>query len=227
MGFLDVMARLEACCKKSNRPLGEVVLVAVTKGHDTGAIRSNILRYANPPMGESRVQEALPKMEQLGGIWHLIGPLQKNKAKFAVQFDLIHSVDSLSLAQVLNRKAEEIGKIQDILVQVNIAKEPQKHGLFEEELVAVTQQIRALSNIRLLGLMAIPPDFEDKEEGRPIYAKLSRLADELGLSVKSMGMSGDFEIAIEEGATLIRVGSLLFEDHHSQSHAGAGKNESQ
>jgi len=188
-----------------------VRLVAVTKGHSVPEIQERVLRYGAFPLGESRIQEALPKLAVLAAEWHYIGPLQRNKAKFAVRFELVHSVDSLRLAETLARKACEAGKVQRVLLELNLGREPQKHGFLEEELAEVLPRVRELEGLRVEGLMTVAPYTENSEEVRPIFARLSRLADAFGLAERSMGMSGDFEVAVEEGATLVRVGRALFE----------------
>lgn len=210
-----VLQRIEAACRRVGRDPRSARLVAVTKGHTVEEIQAKVLTYGAFPLGESRIQEALPKMEALSQAgyrpeWHFIGPLQRNKAKFAVQFDLVHSVDSLRLAETLARKAGEAGKTQAVLLELNLGREPQKHGLLEEELAEVLAQVRELPGLELRGLMTIAPYTQDPQTVRPIFAQLSRLADQHGLIERSMGMSGDFEVAVEEGATLVRVGTALF-----------------
>ena len=230
MGLLRVLERMQAACARVGRDPKTVRLVAVTKGHTLEEIQAKVLAFGRFALGESRIQEALPKMEALGQIsasnplpfvgegsgvrgieWHFIGPLQRNKAKLAIQFDLIHSVDSLRLAQTIGRKASEAGKVQPVLLELNLGREPQKHGLLEEELPQALAQLQAIAGLRLEGLMTIAPYTQEPQTVRPIFAQLSRLADQYALPQRSMGMSGDFEVAIEEGATLIRVGAALFE----------------
>jgi pyridoxal phosphate enzyme (YggS family) len=217
MGIARVLQGIEAACARAGRNPSEVGLVAVTKGHPVEAIREQVLEAGIFRLGESRVQEALPKMETLAQTfpipieWHLIGPLQRNKAKFALGFDLIHSVDSLRLAETLGRKALEAGQVQPVLVEVNLSLEPQKHGFFEEELTEALPRIQATEGLEVRGLMTIAPYTDDPQTVRPVFARLSRLADRFSLPERSMGMSGDFEIAVEEGATLVRVGTALFQ----------------
>jgi pyridoxal phosphate enzyme (YggS family) len=150
-------------------------------------------------------------MQELEAEWHFIGPLQRNKAKFAVRFELIHSIDSVRLAEAIARKAIENGKVQRVLLELNLGREPQKHGFLEEELPQALAQVRAMQGLRVEGLMTVAPYTQDPETVRPIFAKLSRLADLHRLPERSMGMSGDFEVAVEEGATLVRVGRAVFE----------------
>jgi pyridoxal phosphate enzyme (YggS family) len=186
-------------------------LVVVTKGQSVTEIREQVLRFGSFPLGESRIQEALPKMDELTAEWHFVGPLQRNKARFAVRFDLVHSLDSLRLAETVARKAVENGKVQPVLLELNLGREPQKHGLFEEELLEALAQVQALQGLWVQGLMTVAPFSENPEAVRPIFARLSRLADHYQLPERSMGMSGDFEVAVEEGATLVRVGRAIFE----------------
>lgn len=211
MGIQSVLHCIEAACARAGRSPAEVRLVAVTKGHPLEEIRARVLAHGSFPLGESRIQEALPKLEALPAEWHFIGPLQRNKAKFTVQFDLIHSVDSLRLAETLGRKATEAGKIQPVLAEVNLSLEPQKHGFFEEELTEAIPRMQAIEGLELRGLMTIAPYTDDPQTVRPVFARLSKLADRFGLAERSMGMSGDFEIAVEEGATLVRVGTAVFQ----------------
>ncbi|MCS7067608.1 MAG: YggS family pyridoxal phosphate-dependent enzyme [Meiothermus sp.] len=211
MSLPKVVERIEKACRRAGRDPGAVRLVAVTKEHTVAEIQEQVLRYGPFPLGESRIQEALPKMEALKAEWHFIGPLQRNKAKFAVRFDLIHSIDSVRLAEAVARKARENGRVQRVLLELNLGREPQKHGFLEEELPAALELIRGLEGLRVEGLMTVAPYTQDPETVRPIFARLSRLADLYGLPERSMGMSGDFEVAVEEGATLVRVGRAVFE----------------
>jgi pyridoxal phosphate enzyme (YggS family) len=151
--------------------------------------------------------------------WHLIGHLQTNKAKYAVKlFDLVHSVDNLDLARELDRQAGKSGKVQDVLVEVNIAGEEQKAGVAYPEALGLIRDAANLDHIRIRGLMTMPPYSPDPEASRPHYLRLRELADTVkrenipgvSMEVLSMGMSGDFEVAVEEGATLVRVGTAIF-----------------
>ncbi|RTH21771.1 YggS family pyridoxal phosphate-dependent enzyme [Thermus scotoductus] len=211
MGLPEVLEAMEAACRRAGRDPREVRLVAVTKGRSVEEIREKVLRYGSFPLGESRVQEALKKMEVLKAEWHLIGPLQRNKAKFAPRFALIHSLDSLRLAEALDRVGEKAGMRLKVLVEVNLGREPQKHGFLEEELPEALARIREMEHLSVLGLMTVPP-IGPEAVVRPIFRRLSELADRYGLPERSMGMSDDFPIAIEEGATLVRVGRALFVD---------------
>jgi len=212
MGLARVLQRIEQAARQGGRDPAAVKLVAVTKGHTVEEIRRHVLEHGHSALGESRVQEALPKMAELGGVeWHFIGPLQRNKAKFVLDFALVHSVDSLRLAQALDLKAREKGKVLPVLAEVNVGREPQKHGFLEEELPEAVARLRDLSGLELRGLMTVAPYTEDPETVRPVFAQLSRLADRYALPERSMGMSGDLEVAVQEGATIVRVGTAIFE----------------
>lgn len=213
-----IFRKMSHAAMRAGRNPESIKLIAVTKTVDIETIKEAIdagLRV----FGENRVQEALRKVrsEELGVRaekieWHLIGHLQKNKAKYAVQlFDLIHTVDSIELAEQLNKQAEKIGKVQRILVQVKLSEEETKHGVPEEELMPLLKKISGLKNLKLEGLMTIPPYFENSEEARPYFRKLREIRDAINLSFElSMGMSNDFEVAIEEGATMVRIGTAIF-----------------
>lgn len=212
--------RIAMAAKRAGRDPASVALVAVTKTVGPERVREAVAAGA-AVLGENRVQEAREKIELLGPIarWHLIGTLQKNKAKYAVRlFDLIHSVDSVELARELDRQAARTGKVQDVLIEVNIAGEASKSGAARRDAAALVREAAALPNIRVLGLMAVPPYAEDPEASRPYFRRLRDLRDaiiketdpEMSLRELSMGMSGDFEVAVEEGATLVRVGTAIF-----------------
>ncbi len=211
MGLLEVLERVERAARRAGRDPKEVRLVAVTKGRTPEEIRAKVLAYGAFPLGENRVQEALRKMEALGGEWHLVGHLQRNKAKFAPRFALIHSLDSLPLAQALERVGEKLGQRLKVLVEVNLGREPQKHGFLEEELPEALARIREMPHLEVLGLMTVPP-IGPEAVVRPLFRRLSLLADRFGLKERSMGMSDDFEWAVEEGATYVRIGRALFVD---------------
>ncbi|MDO4528695.1 MAG: YggS family pyridoxal phosphate-dependent enzyme, partial [bacterium] len=194
-----------------------VTLVAVTKNHAPEVI-TEALALGVECVGENRVQEAKHKKEVLpaGGKWHLIGHLQTNKARQAVAlFDLIESVDSERLLAVIDEEAGRIGKVQDILLQLNIAKEEQKTGFNKEEYLAILPKLDTYKNIRVRGLMVIAQACSDVEETRPVFAAgyrcFCRLQKErAGIDCLSMGMSNDYCVAIEEGANMVRVGTALF-----------------
>ncbi len=206
---------------RAGRDPSEVELVAVTKTVDAERIKEAI-ELGIRMIGENRVQEAREKIEKLRPDipetvqWHMIGHLQKNKVRLAVTlFDMIQSVDSIELARKINRVAAEFSKVQRVLVQVKLSEEETKFGVSEDSLEALLGEIVQLENLNLEGLMTIPPFFEDPERARPYFRRLRQLRDEMnsrGFRLKhlSMGMSGDFEVAIEEGATLVRVGTAIF-----------------
>ncbi len=163
--------------------------------------------------GENRVQEAKAKIPLVSSraCWHLVGHLQSNKARDAVRlFDLIHSVDSVKLARELDRSADRIGKSQPILLEVNVAGEKSKFGFPPDQVEAALEEINSLARLETCGLMTIAPYADDPEKVRPYFRQLRGLCDRLGLSELSMGMTGDFEVAIEEGATMVRVGTGVF-----------------
>ena len=216
-----VQQRIQAAlAKRKNKELltgNDVILVAVTKNHPPEVITES-LALGVQNIGENRVQEAKHKQEVLGkqGYWHLIGHLQTNKARQAVaHFDLIESVDSEHLLAAVDKEAARIGKVQDILLQLNIAHEEQKSGLEKDEYLALLPKLPEYKNVRLRGLMVIAQKCDDVEETRPVFAAgyraFARLKEQYPeIDVLSMGMSNDYMIAIEEGANVVRVGTALF-----------------
>lgn len=219
--FKTVMDRIAAAAKRAGRDPSSVKLVTVTKTVSIEGIREALSSGALI-LGENRVQEAKDKIEQLGRNahhWHLIGHLQTNKAKYAIKlFDLIHSVDNLELAVELDKRAAKNKKVQDVLIEVSIAGEEAKAGVAVEKTIDLVRQTAQLKNIRITGLMTMPPYSENPEDSRPYFKKLKELSSILyreniptvSMTELSMGMSGDFEVAIEEGATLVRVGTAIF-----------------
>jgi pyridoxal phosphate enzyme (YggS family) len=217
-----VRARIDAACRRAGRDPAAVTLVAVSKTFPVAAIREAVAAGVTV-FGESRIQEALPKMEALADVpglaWHLVGHLQSNKAVKAVgTFALIHSVDTLALAERLDRLAAERGVVQDVLIEVNVAGEATKHGVAPGETEALVAAAAALSHLRVRGLMGMAPYSDDPEAARPHFRRLATLLREIAqnapggvtMDTLSMGMSDDFEVAIEEGATLVRIGTRLF-----------------
>lgn len=207
----DVEARIARACERAGRARGEVTLVAVSKTFPAAFV-DEAIDAGIAEVGENRVQEAREKKPLVRGParWHLIGHLQTNKAKDAVKlFDVIQAVDSLELAQKLHRAAEAHGKRQEIMLQVNIGDEPQKSGITRAEVEAVAKQAAALASLHVIGLMAIPP-IGTPDATRPYFRELRSMRDALGLEHLSMGMSEDFEAAIEEGSTIVRVGRAIF-----------------
>jgi pyridoxal phosphate enzyme (YggS family) len=197
----------------------QISLVAVGKTQKSEVIAHAVAGGAGI-IGENYIQEAREKFNALVHLdtqWHFIGHLQSNKAKYAVRiFDLIHSVDSLKLAQALDKYAYKAGKQQHILLQVNISGESTKSGVENEQAVELVQSILALDNLKIRGLMTMPPFFNAPEQARPCFSTLRLLRDQMenqiGIQLPdlSMGMTGDFEVAIEEGATMVRIGTALF-----------------
>ncbi len=214
-----VQARLREAARRAGRRPEDVVLVAVSKTVDLERIRAAVAAGV-PALGENRVQEAREKIAALGHPvpWHLIGHLQTNKVKDAlVGFDVIESVDRLPLAEALASRAGREGRRVDVLVQVNVAEEPQKGGVPPTALRAALEAMTRLPGLRVRGLMTIPPLPQDPEESRPHYRELRKLLEAAQgwgvgheLTDLSMGMSNDFEIGVEEGATIVRVGTAIF-----------------
>jgi pyridoxal phosphate enzyme (YggS family) len=208
----NLQQRIARACEKAGRSPDEVTLVAVTKTVDAAAIEA-AFNAGVRDFGESRVQEAKPKIEQLhklkpGIAWHMVGHLQTNKAKTAADiFDIIHSVDSFKLAGTLNDCSQ---KKLPILIQVNVSAEATKGGFTLSEVNEAVRQIGRLPNLEIQGLMTIAPWVDNAEEVRPIFRQMRQMRDALGLKHLSMGMSDDFEVAIEEGATLVRIGRAIF-----------------
>ncbi|MBA4372893.1 MAG: YggS family pyridoxal phosphate-dependent enzyme [Thermodesulfovibrio sp.] len=218
----SIHTRMARAALKAERDLSEVRLLAVTKEVTAEAV-SEAIDNGLREFGESRVQiarEKIPRVRAMAGSavvnWHMIGPLQKNKVKTAVElFDLIHSVDSPELAALINEHAAGMNTIQRVLIEVKLSPEESKHGVDRGGVIALLEATRHMRNLQVDGLMTVPPFMEDPEKTRPYFQELKALRDEIetaGFSLKdlSMGMSHDFEIAIEEGATLVRVGTALF-----------------
>jgi pyridoxal phosphate enzyme (YggS family) len=214
-----VYARIARAAERAGRDPSSVRLVGVTKGVALPAIREAV-EAGLRDLGENRVQEALEKMapdaawswgNSARPAWHLIGRLQSNKVRAAVgRFDLIHSVDSLRLGLAIDDAAARAGVVQHVLIQVNVGREPQKGGVAPEELESLWTALGSCRHVRVDGLMAIPPPTPDLEQVRPFFQELRRLGGVVGAVEYSMGMSGDFETAVEEGATIVRVGTAIF-----------------
>jgi hypothetical protein len=212
-----VRARLGEALHRAGRRADEVLLVAVSKTVPVDRIREAV-RAGVPALGENRIQEAREKIAVLGRPvpWHLVGHLQTNKVKDAVAgFDLIQSVDRPGLAEALSARAAPEGRTVAILVQVNVGDEPQKGGVAPAALRPVLDKMAALPGLQVRGLMAIPPLPRVPEDSRPHYRELRKLLEAArgwghALDELSMGMSGDFEVAVEEGATIVRVGTAIF-----------------
>jgi pyridoxal phosphate enzyme (YggS family) len=215
--LLKVKERIEKAAQKAGKDPGEVKLVAVSKTVEVERIKQAI-EAGVAILGENYVQEAQKKIEEIGHpvAWHFIGHLQSNKAKYAIRlFEMIHSIDSLSLAEELHRRAEKEGRTIDVMIEVNLSGEVTKFGAEEEKAFVLARKILQLKHLSLVGLMTMPPYFDTPELSRPYYIRLRELKEEMrkeGILLKelSMGMSNDFEVAIEEGATYVRVGTAIF-----------------
>ena len=213
-----VRQKIAAACERAGRDTNSVTLLAVTKGQPPEAV-NEAARLGLTLFGENKVQEAKAKIPLCSGKlrWQMIGHLQSNKCRDAVElFGMIQSVDSLSLAQEINKRAEQAGKTMPILLEVNAVGEASKFGYRSEQLLAELAQINALARIEIHGLMTVPPWSPVSENVRPVFRQMRALKEQcekiLGAPLHhlSMGMSGDFEVAIEEGATLVRIGTALF-----------------
>lgn len=219
---LEVKSKIESCARACGRAPDEVTLIAVSKTHPSVTLRQ-AMQLGLLDFGENRVQEAEGKIKEIGreqARWHLIGHLQKNKAKRAVQlFDTIQTVDSKELAARLDELCEQEKRPRiDVFVQVNLGGEESKTGLAESELGPLMEQVRQAKHLHLRGLMTIPPFYEDTEMVRPFFRRLRELRDEFQVKdffagdkgELSMGMSHDYLVAVEEGATMVRVGTAIF-----------------
>lgn len=218
--YKEVERKVEDACRRSGRDRQEVTLIAVSKTKPVSMLREAMEAGADV-FGENKVQELCEKYEVLPKDlhWHMIGHLQRNKVKYVVdKAELIHSVDSLRLAEEISREAVRKKVHAKILIEVNVAEEESKFGVRVEETEDLIRQIAVLPNICINGLMTIAPYVTDPEENRPIFRRLKKLAvdikmkniDNVHMDALSMGMTGDYEVAIEEGATMVRVGTGIF-----------------
>lgn len=218
----QIRAQIDAAALKCGRLPREVTLIAISKTHPASIVRQAIELGATD-IGENRVQEAEQKINEVGRTaarWHLVGHLQANKARRAVQlFDVIHSLDSLELARRLDRLCGEEGRENlPVLIQVDLGHEATKTGVNEDELPSLIDGLAGLQRIEVVGLMTLPPFFDDPEQARPFFRRLRELRDDLsargvfrdGKGELSMGMTNDFAVAIEEGATMVRIGTAIF-----------------
>lgn len=214
----QVRQRIATACAKAGRAANEVLLLGVAKGQPPEAVRA-AAECGLTHFGENKVQEGRAKIGLCPGRlhWHLIGHLQSNKVRDAVHFfEMIHSIDSLSLAEEVNKRADQVAKTMPILLEVNVAGEASKFGYSPAQLLEQFMDINALPRLEIHGLMAIPPWTPDPEKIRPMFRRLRELKGEceqkLGAPLPhlSMGMSGDFEVAIAEGATIVRIGTAIF-----------------
>ena len=219
--MIDIKNKIDKACELSNRNKEEVTLIAVSKTVDVDAIKEAINSGATD-FGENKPQELARKFETISDDvnWHLIGSLQTNKVKYIIdKVYMIHSIDRLSLCDEIQKRAEKIGKTINCLIQVNISKEESKHGILEEDAIDFVKTIaKNYPNIRIKGLMTMAPNTDDKELVRSVFKGLKDLAikidkeniENISMDELSMGMSNDFEIAVEEGATFVRVGTSIF-----------------
>jgi pyridoxal phosphate enzyme (YggS family) len=215
-----INARIRMAAEQAGRDPASVRLVAVSKTRPATDI-SEAYHAGQTVFGENYIQELVEKLTEVGEAveWHVIGHLQSNKVKYiAGQVAMIHSVDRISLAQEIDRQWGKLGKVCDVLIQVNVSGEATKSGTTEEGALQVVRECALLPNIRVRGLMTMPPFFDDPDAARPFFAELRRLSESIsaqriaGVEMRelSMGMSGDFETAIQEGATLVRIGTAIF-----------------
>ena len=220
----EVKEKVEQACQRAGREMEDITIMAATKGRSVAEIVEAV-NAGISDVGENYVQELLDKKGELDEAgysdirWHAIGHLQRNKVRYVVPIcDQIHSVDSLRLAQEIDRRAARIGKVQAVLLEINIAGEESKFGIAPEQAPQLAEQIMELEHLQLRGLMTMPPYTDNPEDSRPLFKALRDLAEQLvgrglpseAMSELSMGMSGDYEVAIEEGATIIRLGTVLF-----------------
>ena len=218
---LDVVEEnIAIACKRANRPRNEVTIIAVSKTKPVSMLEE-VYSYNQRDFGENKVQELYDKYEVLPSDirWHMIGHLQTNKVKYLIgKTCLIHSVDSLKLALEIEKQAAKQNCIMDILIEVNIANEETKFGLAKENVLALVREISKLPHIRIQGLMTIAPYVENPEDNRLYFRQIKQLSvdinnqniDNVSMNILSMGMSGDYMVAIEEGATMVRVGTSIF-----------------
>lgn len=218
--YACLLQRIEAACERSQRPASAVKLVAVTKYAQLEWVQT-LVRLGVRELGESRPQQLIERVPLIAAEvnWHLIGHLQRNKARRILQsVSLIHSVDSIRLLRALDRLADELTLRPRLLLEVNISAESAKHGFSTEELLADWKTVLSLNNLQVEGLMTMAPFSENPENARSVFRRLRELRDRLAerspasvaLTELSMGMSGDFEVAIEEGSTIVRIGGLLY-----------------
>jgi len=219
--FNTIQNQISASALASSREPGQIQLIAVSKRKSI-ELMQKALKAGASHLGENYIQEAIEKIDIIGkqaACWHFIGHLQSNKARFAVPyFDYIHTVDSFKLAREINKQAEKINKIQKIFIQINISDEASKSGTSKTDAFELIKSISAFNNILINGLMCMPPYFSEPEHARMYFKQLANLKDSImthgfknvDLEHLSMGMSNDFSVAIEEGATMVRVGTSIF-----------------
>lgn len=218
-----VKDKIQEACKRVNRNSSEIILVGVSKMHPIEKL--TIAKECGIEIfGESKAQELMEKFEQLGGVkWHFIGHLQKNKVKYIIdKVELIHSLDDLELAKEIDKRAKNLGKIMDVLIQINIGKEESKYGIYKEDIWDFCNSLSEFKNVKVKGLMCIPPAEANIDETRKYFRDMKQIYDDIkklkydnfDIMYLSMGMSDDFEIAIEEGANIVRVGTGIFGERY-------------
>ena len=219
-----VEENISNACKRAGRNREDITLIAVSKTKPI-EVMEEALEAGIKNFGENKVQELTSKYEKMNKDfnWHMIGHLQRNKVKYIVdKVDLIHSVDSLRLAKQIEKEAQKRNVKSDILIEVNIANDSNKFGFKEEELYSTIEEISNLKHINIKGLMTIAPYVDDPEDNRDFFRRIKQLSvdinsknvDNVGMDILSMGMSGDYEVAIEEGATIVRIGTGIFGDRN-------------
>ena len=215
-----IRQKIARAAERSGRDPKDVLLLAVTKTIDNGRIREAV-DAGLTELGENKVQEIMDKYDTIERDvkWHMIGHLQTNKVKYIIdKVTLIHSVDSLKLAQEINKKAAKAGRVMDILVEINVADEESKFGITCDMAEDIIRNLSTMENIRVRGLMTVAPFVDDGEQNRPVFRRLKQLLvdinakklDNVNMDILSMGMTGDYEVAVEEGATIVRVGTGIF-----------------
>jgi PLP dependent protein len=218
-----VRERVTRAAERAGRRASDVLLIGVSKTVEVERIRLAI-EAGIAALGENRVQEAKEKVAEIGRPvpWHLIGHLQTNKARDAVElFDVIHSLDRFDLARELDKRARARGRSVEVFVEVNLAAEASKGGVAPDGLRGLLDAVAAMPSLKVRGLMAIPPEAKDAEDSRMWFQSLRKLGERHGFKELSMGMSGDFEVAIEEGATMVRVGTAIFGPRAPRPEPGA------
>lgn len=216
----NIRKNIDAACKRSGRDPKDVLLLAVSKTVDVDRIKVAVDCGLNS-LGENRVQEIMEKYEPMGENvkWHLIGHLQTNKVKYIIdKVELIHSVESIKLAEEINKQAKKHNLVMDVLVEVNMADEESKFGVKPEETKSFIRELALMDNIRVRGLMTVAPNVENGEENRVYFRNMKQLLvdinakniNNINMDILSMGMTGDYETAVEEGATIVRVGTGIF-----------------
>jgi len=216
----NIRKNIDAACKRSGRDPKDVLLLAVSKTVDVDRIKVAVDSGLNS-LGENRVQEIMEKYEPMGENvkWHLIGHLQTNKVKYIIdKVELIHSVESIKLAEEINKQAKKHNLVMDVLVEVNMADEESKFGVKPEETESFIRELALMDNIRVRGLMTVAPNVENGEENRVYFRNMKQLLvdinakniNNINMDILSMGMTGDYETAVEEGATIVRVGTGIF-----------------